>query len=70
MEICCFNFGLYRELAIKKKYKTYDNYLSGRSAPTAPEIITIRAAFSTFKSLRSEFGMSPSSSREDRSARL
>ena len=72
-EMCCFNYGLYHELANEVYRKETDpatgnvrrrtlaEYMAGKNSQTMPEYTSMVKAFNTYKSFLSEFGLSPAS---------
>ena len=72
-EMCCFNYGLYRELADevcrketdpvtgKPRRRTLAEYMTGKNSQTMPEYTSMIKAFNTYKSFLAEFGLSPAS---------
>ena len=71
LEICCMNYGLYRELwdtvhcmiedsfTGKRRRQTLAEYMDGRNSQTMPEYTNMQKAFATFKSYLIEFGLTP-----------
>lgn len=70
-EMCCFNYGLFRELAEvvyrreedpktgKTRRRTLAEYMVGQNSQTMPEYTNMVKAFNTYKSFLVEFGLSP-----------
>lgn len=71
LEVCCMNYGIYRELyrAVttvrgddgSKRKRTIAEYLLGRNSQTMPEYVAMTKAMYTFKAYLVEFGLTPSS---------
>jgi len=73
LEVCCFNYGLYKEfdksirtwttdpVTGKRRKRTYAEYLAGRNSQTIPELTAMQKAFQLYKSYLVEFGLTPAS---------
>lgn len=70
-EICCAAYGEYRAAyeAVyrriedpetgRRRRQTFQEYMEGRNSQTMPEYISMKSAWSAFKSYAAEFGLSP-----------
>jgi len=73
LEVCCFNYGLYKEfdksiriwiidpVTGKRRRRSYSEYIEGQNSQTVPGLLAMYKAFSIYKSYLVEFGLTPAS---------